>query len=451
VKAPADVGSGSVWPTFMTGCDPSVHGVYGEWCWQADTMSLSRYQGSGMVPFWQRLVDEGATVGILDLPFMPMLGLANGFEISEWGPHDLLVGQVGVAPEGIRSLVSQSPAHPLSVDRLNCEGPHDLENLTKLASACFEGTKLRGALAQSLIKETGPQFALIAFTEIHHAAHYLWHTEETEDEVYATDRFRNLPTIKPSLRDIYSEVDRQIGGLVENCGEETRVLVFSLHGMQPAHGIPTFLEPILCELGFARLADWHGQSWTGRATTLLAAVKRHTPGALKKFYYKTLPATTTQRLARPTMLAAYDWSQTRAFSLPTDQHGWIRVNLKGREAKGIVTVEQYDEVCSQLEKSLQALTTPEGKPLVREVIRTAEGAKDALVQRLPDLVVHWENAVFTSPLRIMRSAVETAATGRKFTGQHTLDGFCILKGCPPGSGEILPAEDLGDLISRSLF
>jgi predicted AlkP superfamily phosphohydrolase/phosphomutase len=184
---------------------------------------------------------------------------------------------------------------------------------------------------------------------------------------------------------------------------------------------------------------------------LLAAVKRHTPGALKKFYYKTLPATTTQRLARPTMLAAYDWSQTRAFSLPTDQHGWIRVNLKGREAKGIVTVEQYDEVCSQLEKSLQALTTPEGKPLVREVIRTAEGAKDALVQRLPDLVVHWENAVFTSPLRIMRSAVETAATGRKFTGQHTLDGFCILKGCPPGSGEILPAEDLGDLISRSLF
>ena len=246
-------------------------------------------------------------------------------------------------------------------------------------------------------------------------------------------------------------MDRQIGRLVESCGEETRVLVFSLHGMQPAHGIPAFLAPILCELGFARLADWRGQSWTGRAAALMAAVKRHTPGPLKKLYYKTMPSTTTRALARPTMLAAYDWSQTRAFSLPTDQHGWIRVNLKGREAKGIVAVEQYDEVCSQLEKSLRSLTTPEGKPLVREVIRTAECAKGALVHRLPDLVVHWENAVFTSPLRVKGMSVETTATGTKFTGQHTLDGFCILKGgCPPGADEILPAKDLGDLISRSL-
>jgi len=452
VKAPAHVGSGSVWPTFMTGGEPSVHGVYGEWCWQPDTMSLSRHQGGGLVPFWKRLVDEGVTVGVFDLPFMPMLGLRNGFEISEWGPHELFEGQVGVAPEGVRKLVSESPAHALSFCRLDSEGPHDLENLTKLASACLAGIKIRGALAKRLIKETQPQFALITFTEIHHASHYLWHTEEPEDEVYATEPFRNLPTIKPSLRDIYREVDHQIGELIESCGKETRVLVFSLHGMQPTHGIPALLEPILCELGFAKLADWRGQSWIGRATRLLAAVKRRAPGGLKKLYYKTLPATTTRALARPTMLPSYDWSQTRAFSLPTDQYGWIRVNLKGREAKGIVAIEQYGEVCSQLEDRLRSLHTPEGKPLVRDVIRTAVCAKDALVQRVPDLVVHWENAVFTSPLRIKGSPVKSAATGTKFTGQHTLEGFCIFKGdCPPASGEILPAKDLGDLMSRGAF
>ena len=149
VKAPAHVGSGSVWPTFMTGCDPTVHGVYGEWCWQPDTMSLSRYQGSGLVPFWKKLVDDGTTVGVLDLPFMPMLGLRNGFEISEWGPHDVVKGQMQIGPEGIRNLVSESPAHALSSDRLDSEGPDDLENLTKLASSCFAGVKLRGALAQT--------------------------------------------------------------------------------------------------------------------------------------------------------------------------------------------------------------------------------------------------------------------------------------------------------------
>jgi hypothetical protein len=66
-------------------------------------------------------------------------------------------------------------------------------------------------------------------------------------------------------------------------------------------------------------------------------------------------------------------------------------------------------------------------------------------------VVHWENAVFTSPLRINGTSVETAATGTKFSGQHALDGFCILKGLRDlGPREILPAKDLGNLISDLL-
>lgn len=451
VKSPSHVGSGSVWPTFVTGCDPSAHGVYGEWCWLPESMSLSRYRGSGLVPFWKRLVDEGLTVGVFDLPFMPMLGLRNGFEISEWGAHDILEGHLEFAPPEIAKLVSESPAHALSADRLDSEGPNDLENLTKLAAACLAGVKLRGALAERLIKETEAQFALIAFTEIHHAAHYLWHIEEPTDEVYAGEALDSLPTVTPSLRDIYREVDRQIGRLIASCGAATRVMVFSLHGMRSVRGLPAFLGPLLCNLNFAKLAGWRSQSWTGRATTLLATVKRHAPSALKRLYYQTIPATTTQKLARPTMLPPYDWSQTRAFSLPTDQHGWIRINLKGREALGLVAVDDYDELCNQLEKSLRALATVDGKPLVREIIRTARSAADALVQRLPDLVVHWENVALTSSLRIRGTSLPTAATVTKFTGQHALDGFCILNGDhSPGASETLRAKDFGDLIIKEL-
>jgi predicted AlkP superfamily phosphohydrolase/phosphomutase len=184
--------------------------------------------------------------------------------------------------------------------------------------------------------------------------------------------------------------------------------------------------------------------------TLMATVKRRTPNVLKRLYYKNLPATTTQRLARPTMMPAYNWQQTRAFSLPTDQHGWIRINLSGREAKGMVAAEEYDELCRELETKFLSLTTPEGKPLVREVIRTNCTAADALASRLPDLVVHWEDAIFESPLRIKGSLIDTSPVGT-YTGQHALDGFCILKGGPDlGSLEVLRAKDLGDLISRSL-
>lgn len=450
VEAPAKIGSGAIWPTFITGTDPSVHGVYGEWCWQPDSMSLSRYRGRDLTPFWQRLAQEGTTIGILDVPFMPMIGLRDGFEISEWAAHDLLEGRMQVAPERLKSIVAASPAHVLSSDRLETGGPDDLEKLQRLASACLKGIKLRGKLAQKLLQETRPRFALISFTEIHRTGHFFWQTVEPEHEVYANNELANQVAGSPTLKDLYREVDRQIGELIEQCGPDVTVLVFSLHGMRPAHGVPAFLGGLLSEMGFARFADWSGQTWKERATTLMAAVKRRTPRALKKIYYKNLPAATTQRLARPTMLPAYNWDQTRAFSLPTDQHGWIRVNLKGREAKGSVGLEEYDELCRELETRLRSLTTEGGKTLVGQVIRTSGCAAEALVSRLPDLVVHWENAVFESPLRIKGSSADTSPIGT-YTGQHALEGFCILTGhVAEEVGEVLAAKDLGSLITEIL-
>ena len=101
VKSPSDIGSGSVWPSFFTGEDPETHGVYGEWCWEPDQMGIRRITNRQLTPFWKTLAENGTTVGILDVPFMPLVGLSKGFEVSEWGPHDLLEGRVDAAPERV--------------------------------------------------------------------------------------------------------------------------------------------------------------------------------------------------------------------------------------------------------------------------------------------------------------------------------------------------------------
>ncbi|HLA11230.1 MAG TPA: hypothetical protein VJ023_11640 [Pyrinomonadaceae bacterium] len=80
--------------------------------------------------------------------------------------------------------------------------------------------------------------------------------------------------IEPTLKDIYREVDTQIGVLIETAGPEATVLVFSLHGMRPTHGVPSFVQPLLCELGYSRLADWSSQTWAERAIATMGAVKR---------------------------------------------------------------------------------------------------------------------------------------------------------------------------------
>jgi predicted AlkP superfamily phosphohydrolase/phosphomutase len=183
----------------------------------------------------------------------------------------------------------------------------------------------------------------------------------------------------------------------------------------------------------------------------MATAKRHSPKTLKRAYYKTLPPTTTFRLARPTMMATYDWKHTRAFALPADQHGWVHVNLRGREEKGSVSPQQYEETCQELQHMLRGLTASDGRPVVREVFRTAQNVEEALTQRLPDLVVHWQDAAFSTPLRIKDSGIQTEPVGKKFTGRHALDGFCILKG-PSGlyESETLPATEMHRLITRIL-
>lgn len=449
VESSAGIGSGSVWPSFISGDEASVHGVYGEWLWQPETMSVTRYRGRNLTPFWKKLAVRGMTVGILDVPFMPMIGLSDGFEISEWGAHDLLEGKVQLGPPRVAELLAKKPPHPLTFYP-TASGPDDYKELQKLGAACLDGIKLRGSLARDLLTEIRPQLALIAFTEIHHSAHYLWHTIEPDHPVYRSNEFADLGVTRPSMKDIYVELDSQIGELLKTVEKETAVFVFSLHGMQPALGAPSFLAPLLCEMGFAEFANWNNQSWPDRARAFMAAIKRHTPVGLKKLYYRILTPTTTQRLARPTILPTYDWSRTRAFALPTDQHGWIRINLKGREARGIVEPEQYEEICHQLEARLRNLRSENGQPLVREVIRTSERVGDALGRRIPDLVVHWDDAVFTST-RIKGSRVSTEVLGKKFVGQHSLEGFCILKAPLDLNGQqLLSGKDMHRLMERLL-
>ncbi len=450
VRSPAHIGSGTVWPTFITGEEPTSHGVYSEWSWRPETMSLSRYHGRHLTPFWKPLAEQGIPVGVFDIPFALPVGVSRGFEVSEWWAHDSTGAGLQAGPDEILSLVKQSPGHPLSANRFVDTTPDNQSDLKELTTACIEGVRLRGMLAQRLIREIRPRLSLMVFPEIHHAGHQMWHTVERDHQVYSGRQLDGGDQLNPLLKGVYRAVDQQIGRLIEATGNGA-VMVFALHGMRPALGFPAFLGPLLTERGFSRLASWSSQSWTRRGLSLLAATKRHTPDTLKQLYYKLTPTAATHKLARPTMIPVYDWQNTRAFSLPTDQYGWIRINLIGREAQGSVPLDQYNKICRQLEDLLLGLADEEGRSLVQGITRTAANAESALSNPLPDLVVHWEFPAFASLLKIRDSRVQVEPVGKKSTGQHASEGFCICCGVHNwGLGDAVDAKDLGRWITASL-
>ena len=357
VSSPADIGSGAVWPTFMSGTPASQHGLHAHWVWRPETMTLGEYPSNAVVPFWRALADERVAVGVLDVPFAPLVPVREGFAIGEWGPHDAVDGFFSAAPERIAERLRHLEAHPFAVERPGPPDQEDAGQVRAFLDVCLKGVERRGHVAARLIADERPGVAVIVFTEVHHASHYLWGM--------------------PALEELYEAVDRQVGNLLDMVSGDSDVIVFSLHGMRPASGIADFLPQLLCERGWAAMAGWRTQSWGARARSAFTALKRHSPDWLKRVYHGTVPASATRRLAQPMTLPAYDWARTRAFGWPTDQHGWIRVNLQGREAAGIVPLPDYASVCAELEAFLTALTDAAGRPLVRTVIRTAASSEVA--------------------------------------------------------------------------
>lgn len=448
VRSPAPIASGAVWPSFMTGRAPAEHGMYGEWVWRPGTMSLVRPSWDHLDPFWRVDVNQGRSVTVLDVPFAPLLGIPGCNEVLDWGAHDYLKGRLEVSPPALETLVrSAGGTHPFAAGSVDAAGPRDHAGLDRTLASCLAGVEQRGRLARQLLVDTAPDLFVMVFTEVHHAAHLLWHTVDPSHPDY-----RAAPAgdqARPGLRELLQAIDREIGQLQDLAGPEAAIVVFSLHGMRPARGIPSILGPLLESHGFAVRGSWRDRSWSERLGGGLAAIKRTVPDRAKRLYRRWVPHQVTIRFAQPSMpLPAYDWSQTAAFSLPTDQHGWIRVNLRGREARGSVEPEGYDALCRRVEEALRAAKRIDGQPIVRAVIRTAADAATAASTPLPDLVVHWADATFASPLRLEASGLVAPHVGLKFTGQHAYRGFYVLRpprGRPAPDGAPVAAERLHEI------
>jgi predicted AlkP superfamily phosphohydrolase/phosphomutase len=428
VESGADIGSAAVWPTFVTGTAPIEHGLYSQWAWRPETMAYTNLlEGFNPTPFWQALYENGERVGLLDVPFAPFGGISRGFELSQWGPHSSGLGGMRVSPPHAKELVENGERHPFTrlPDRPGLYV--DPDNLRRLSASCVAGARLRGDLAVRLISETGPALAIVVFSEVHHAAHYLWPSVGGDHHPFANGQPPSAEDVTPSLVDLHREVDRQIGRIIESVAPDPAVMVFSLHGMRPGPGIPTILDPLLVALGFATPAGWRALSWRDRGLALFGAAKRRAPGSLRRVYHRTFSERAIRRLAQSTMVPPYDWSRTRAFSLPTDQHGYIRLNVAGREAMGAVPEREYRTTCDQLENALRVLTTGDGEPLVRDVVRTAQDG-GPLPKRLPDLIVQWDDAAYARPVRMVVGslAIEAHPIRTDRPAEHSPHGFCIV-------------------------
>jgi predicted AlkP superfamily phosphohydrolase/phosphomutase len=417
VSSPSDIGSGAVWPSFVTGLPATEHGVYSHRPWHPEEMRLAPVDVSHLHPFWTKAPFDGKRVIVLDVPFLPP---GSPLEILEWGTHDRILPGPSITPS-LQRHVEAVGKHPYSRRPTMEWLPMDDRGRGSLVRLSKLGLRQHGELMARLIEEEAPDVLIGVFSEFHRSSHTMWDT---------VDGRPSGARLRDSMRQVAVELDRQLGRVIATAGPQTRVMVFSLHGMKPANGTPTLLGPLLEAAGY-QYAGERTQATLPPRKRAEELVRRAIPRDVKHLVHRLLPEDVGEGLRVPgPPIPDLDWSRTRAFEVYADQHAWIRLNVRGREAQGIVDPEDYDSLCAEIEEWMGCLRNGHGKPVVTRVFRANPTRDKAMTSMLPDVIAHWDFEGMLGTIAVNGKPVNSPPVDKNITGQHAPDGFVVLRNPP---------------------
>lgn len=430
----------SGWPSLYTGSDVGEHGVYYTFQPEPGLQGYRRFGADsyGRPTFWRLLGEEAVRCTVFDAPYTHPESGYRGVQIFDWGCW-AQYGKTRAVPRSIlRGLGRAVGSYPLGVEA------HDvgLEGLDgeEMARRLTDALPAKARAARWLMEEEPWDLFFVTFGETHAGTHYCWRAGDPE---------------QPLLRELYRALDTAVGELIEAAGPEASVLVVSVDGAGPNHSGWHLLPDVLERLGLLSAggpdagSEGEGDPGGGEESGTeeegapkwdpVKALRDLLPRDFRKAVARRLPTPIRDALARRVDTAAIDWESTRAFCLPTDLEGCIRVNLRGREPRGIVEPgAEYERVLDRIEEALGELVDPaSGRSAVRRVIRSDRAFPGEGRQRLPDLVVIWDPDLPLERLRSPRIGEVAGASPDGRTGTHRPPGFLLARG-PAVPGTPLP-------------
>jgi hypothetical protein len=365
--------------TLYSGHHLGDHGLYYLFQWAAAKQRLEYlHRVPAPQAFWER---PGTRALVID-PYEcwgPRGGdgvFLRGFQFRE-----RLVMPPLAHPEPEWRRLTRRLGQPPRIDDLY--GRPTVDRMLRLHAALTAAPARAAAVVAESIGGSEPfDLLYIGFGSLHLGGHHFWDLSQLSLSDRETARASGLAT---ALDDVYTAVDDAVRRILDLLPADADVLVVTPCGMGPNTSrsdlLPGMLRLVLGEGGAQGTRDAGDLIWRLRgsvSTSWRAQAVRPLPDEL------------VRRLTASLYLRGVDWRRTRAFVLPGDYRGFIRINLHGRERDGIVEPAEAESLLEEVASGLATFCDPDGAPAVESVDRT-----DALVADgpglhvLPDLVVRW--------------------------------------------------------------
>ncbi len=425
LASPADVLHTSTWPTFATGAHPGKHGVYYPFqprpgAQLAQHVTATQYAAP---VFWTLADAQGLRCLVYDVPETFAAEGYKGRAIFEWGTW-AWYGQPASQPASLLGeLRSRFGSHPLKLEatRLGLKFPNPVRLQRRLLQSIEQKTEsLRWLLS------TGEwDLAVVGYCETHPTGHYLWPKNGRADDP---------PDRLSAVRSIYVALDQAIASLRESLPDGTAILVVSGDGVRANHCGWHLLPEALERLGYS-VPSVAGTNANNRWS--LRDIKNAVPPGLRRWIADHLPPRLRDKINVAVEGGGLDWSKTRAFTLPTDLEGYIRINLNGREPEGVVAPgTEYREVCREIAARLGELSdSASGRPVVLKTWLRDDVFSGPAQEHLPDLIVTWNGSAPIAAVHSPRIGTIERPSPDPRTGTHSPSAFMMACGAGFRAGE----------------
>jgi predicted AlkP superfamily phosphohydrolase/phosphomutase len=461
--------SEQAWTLVTTGCESSRTGYWSRWKFDPRTYEIrdtGAYDFAKFLPFYA--LGSEYRCAIFDVPQTRISNRVNGVQVVAWGARSARTATLSDPPGLLDELVGRHGRHP-AFDRDHASYWNPVA-IAWLERALRTGIARRTAICLDLLRREKWDLFFTVFGETHSAGHFLWHLSQE----HPLHRWKRTVAGDPLLR-VFRAVDRAIGEILA-ARPDADVLLLAPEGMEansvdlPSTAfLPELLYRLSCgragmaaggdgappSIGIPPALGWYRQLYSLRSDShpVRRRLRRWLPIEISGWWERISspgpgpahPDSFGALFHQPPIWYSHVWHEMKAFALPSIAHGYIRINVRGRERDGLVSQADYARFCDELSGHLHALRDARsGAPIVQEIVRTRESALESGAH-LPDA----DLVVFYHPSAL--DVVDSPGFGRigpmpfARTGGHTNRGFAMIKapGCLPGS--TLPPGHVRDL------
>lgn len=476
---------GVLWPQFVAGADAQLEGEWLRFSFDPATYASSqtgaRHRIEGNLPFWE---PAGITTITLDIPGTTIAG--PGVHVTAWGADAALYPRASQPRGLLQEFDARFGVHP-GYETYDC-GWHDPKRLDRFTGACVTGAARRAEIAVEMMTRFSDwDLFLMSMSEAHMASEIMWHAVVPDHPLSDFD-----PQARARLERVFGAIDDAVGTIVAAAPADATIVVFSLDGMRPSPGdVPSlvllpelmhrqsFGRPLLHDgdpeawrrAGCPPLVPRRGRPWRvdlnermidppkepwthripGYHAVRLSSLGRRLRKLRKHMEIGVLgipiPPENTADIesldARPDCADDFLFignylpyrSAMRAFALPTFGGAYVRINLQGRDANGIVPLDEFDAECEAVESLVRACRDVRtGESVVESVQRLGgDDPLDPCGERYADLLIEWSRPIdafehpdlgIVGPVPLNRS------------GAHSDRGFAWVSGAGIEAGDL---------------